>query len=473
MRSVLIEWLSAHNLPASSQRHPAFKAAPARTWLPNMTNRVIHAHRDDQVSHASDGLLGWVPAIVLGYATILTPLLLQRSLYPTDASAAAASSDHGSNLFNQVFWLLLICAVLYVCRNKLKQLVGLLRRPLVVIIISYMVIAFASILWSPTPTIAFRRATLQFIVLAAVVLPTLLARNTRAQVDRLVVVFFITIALNLAAVILLPAGRLGHQGIHSHKNEFGLITAYGFIFCLYGMVRLQGLGRLLATGLAMAALAELVVSRSKTSLGLAILIPLVALVILGVSRALRVNALFPLVLGLAALILSGIFIAHLADFGFADISMLLFDDTTFTGRTTIWNFVGDVIGRAPFLGQGYASFWDIGPGSIVMREAPGFVVELLQGHNGYIDVTVELGVCGLAVLLAFLSCSVLDIGRAANDTRVEFALAWLFLSCVIVGLCHNMLESSWFRGYSVAWLIFLLAGGWANAVTKAKDARYS
>lgn len=431
-----------------------------------MANSVFETDRADERRRTDDGLLGWLPAIVVGYATLLMPLFLQQSVYSASDPSAGAPTSQGTNLGNQVFWLLLLFAVLYACRDRVDRMVALLRQPLVAIMVIYMVAAFLSIAWSPAPAIAFRRAMLQFIVIAAVILPTLLVDNPKAQIDRLLGVFFATIAVNLVAIILLPASRLGHQGIYSHKNDFGLIVAYGFIFCLFGIARLKGPGRFLAVALAVAALLELVVSRSKTSLGLAVLVPLLAMFVVGMSRLLRVNALYPLVFGLVAFILCGVFVAHLVDFSFADLSMLLFDDTTFTGRTTIWSFLADVISRAPFLGQGYGSFWDIGPGSIVQREAPGFVAELLQGHNGYIDVSVELGLFGLVTLLVFLACVIHAIGRAASDTRVDFSLAWLFLSCAIIGLCHNMLESSWFRGYSVVWMIFLLAGGWAGAMKK-------
>ncbi|MCW5707455.1 MAG: O-antigen ligase family protein [Shinella sp.] len=419
----------------------------------------------------SDGLLGWVPAIAVGYATILMPLLVFRTAPAVDDPATAAASS--SNLLNQVFWLLLLGSIAVAFRHRLARLEEALKQPLVVIVGLYMVLAFASILWSPVPSIAFRRATLQFIVVAALVLPAFLVEDRRAQIDRLMAVFFVTIALNLVAVLLLPAGRLGHQGIYTHKNELGLIVAYGFIFCLYGMMRLGGLGRFVAAGLAAAAVLELVVSKSKTSLGLALLIPLLALAVVVASRFLRINALFPLFFGLLACLFVGLFVTNLVDFSFADLSMLLFDDTTFTGRTIIWDFLGDVISRRPVLGQGYGSFWDIGPGSIVLTEAPGFVAVLLQGHNGYVDVTVELGLAGLLVLVAFLACVLYNVCRAPNDRRSGIAEAWLFMSIVIVTLCHNLLESSWFRGYSVVWMLFLLVGAWAQAGRRGEGNRRS
>ncbi|HEV7250023.1 MAG TPA: O-antigen ligase family protein [Shinella sp.] len=430
--------------------------------MSDTVNNGLAVRQEQRQVRASDGLLGWVPAIAIGYATILTPLLVFRTTPAVEDPAIAAAAS-GSNLLNQVFWLFLLVSTAFAFRHRLARFEEALKQPVVVLVGLYMLLAFASIVWSPAPSIAFRRATLQFIVIATVVLPAFLVDDPRAQIDRVMAVFFVTIAINLVAVLLLPAGRLGHQGIYTHKNELGLVVAYGFVFCLYGVWRLSGLGRLIALALAAAAQLELVVSKSKTSLGLALLIPLIALAVVAASRFLRINALYPLFFGLLACLFGGLFVANLVDFSFADFSMLLFDDTTFTGRTIIWDFLGDVISRRPILGQGYGSFWDIGPGSIVLTEAPGFVATLLQGHSGYVDVTVELGLAGLAVLLAFLACVLLSVGRAPNDGRTGMAEAWLFMSVVIVTLCHNMLESSWFRGYSVVWMLFLLVGAWAQA----------
>lgn len=412
-------------------------------------------------ARASDGLLGWVPAIAISYATIFMPLLVFRTASEVDDSAVASAAP-GSNLLNQVFWLLLLISTIFAIRHRLSRLEEALTRPIIVVVAVYMLLAFASIVWSPAPSLAFRRATLQFIVIATVVLPAILVDDLKAQIFRVTVVFFVTIAFNLVAVLLLPAGRLGHQGIYTHKNELGLVVAYGFVFCLYGVWRLKALGRFVALGLAAAGLLELVVSRSKTSLGLALLIPLIALAVVAASRFLHVNALYPLFFGLLTCIFGGLFVANLIDFSFADFSMLLFDDTTFTGRTIIWDFLGDVISRRPILGQGYGSFWDVGVGSIVLTEAPGFVASLLQGHNGYVDVTVELGLSGLVLLLLFLVCVLANVGRAPNDPSFSLAESWLFMSVAVVTLCHNMLESSWFRGYSVVWMLFLLVGAWAQ-----------
>ncbi|WJH37656.1 hypothetical protein N7E02_02140 (plasmid) [Aliirhizobium terrae] len=181
----------------------------------------------------------------------------------------------------------------YASRNRLFRLLDVVKKPLFLIIAVYMVLAFASIIWSPAPSVAFRRAILQAIVLATVVIPVFLADDHLAQLNRLVMVFLLTIGINLVAVLVLPAGRLGHEGIYSHKNELGLVAAYGFVFCLYGIVRYEGILRLLAMACAVAAMFELVLSQSKTSLGLAVVMPLIAFFVVATSRLIRINALYP------------------------------------------------------------------------------------------------------------------------------------------------------------------------------------
>lgn len=428
------------------------------------TNRMSTIEYIRPAAVARDGLLGWMPAIVLGYATILTPLFLQKTASAVGDPSTAAQTQ-GSNLANQIFWILILFLTGYASRNRLFRLLDVVKKPLFLIIAVYMVLAFASIIWSPAPSVAFRRAILQAIVLATVVIPVFLADDHLAQLSRLVMVFLLTIGINLVAVLVLPAGRLGHEGIYSHKNELGLVAAYGFVFCLYGIVRYEGILRLLAMACAVAAMFELVLSQSKTSLGLAVVMPLIAFFVVATSRLIRINALYPTLFFLFAGISASLFFALLADITLADLSILLFDDTTFTGRTVIWKFLAEVIGREPVLGQGYGSFWDIGQGSIVEREAPGFVAYLLQGHNGFVDVTVELGFGGFSVLLVFLTCVILNVGRVASGEGGNLALAWLFMTCALIGLSHNMLESSWFRGYSVVWMVFLLIGAWAQALS--------
>lgn len=425
-------------------------------------------HGDLAAAKTGDGLLGWVPAIVIAYAILLSPLFFaQDSADVSDAAAAAASASR-SNLANQLFWIALFGAVLVSGRNRLARLLAALRQPTVIVIIAYLALALASVLWSPVPSIAFRRAMLQVIVLTAIICPVYMANDRQAQLHRLVLVFLVTVIVNMVPVIFQPAGPIGHEGIYSHKNQFGLVAAYAFIFSLYATVRLAGVLRLIAVACTVLALFELVVSQSKTSLGLSILIPAISLFVVGLSGLLNIRSVYLLLFSAVLAIAGYLFFNFLFDYHFSDLSMLLFNDTTFTGRTVIWDFIFGIISREPLLGQGYGSFWGIGPDSIVAREAPGFVAFLLQSHNGYVDVMLELGVAGFFLLILLLFSMLLDVGRLKGGSEganggAGKAEAWLFMSVALVAICHNMLESSWFRQYFLAWLLFVLVAAFSSA----------
>ena len=106
------------------------------------------------------------------------------------------------------------------------------------------------------------------------------------------------------------------------------------------------------------------------------------------------------------------------------LSYKLYGDGTFSGRAIIWNFVQQEIDHRPLLGWGYESFWLV-PGSPAIAEAPGWVKEMPNGHNGYYDTMLDLGYLGFAFLLAFIIATLHGIGRVADRDPLR---AWLILS---------------------------------------------
>jgi O-antigen ligase len=76
-----------------------------------------------------------------------------------------------------------------------------------------------------------------------------------------------------------------------------------------------------------------------------------------------------------------------------------------------------------------------------------------SGHNGYLDVMLELGYVGFPFLIIFIMATLHALGRVAdrNPTR-----AWLVLSLSLFIIITNMLESVWMRGQDMQWLLFLI-----------------
>src|SRR4029078_8588320 len=133
------------------------------------------------------------------------------------------------------------------------------------------------------------------------------------------------------------------------------------------------------------------------------------------------------------------------------LSYLLYNDSTLTGRTIIWDFVEYKIGERPLLGWGYQSFWLV-PGSPSV-DAPGWVKMLPNAHNGYYDAMLEMGYVGFAFLVVFIIATLHAVGRVAERDPVR---AWLLLSLALFIICWNYFESLWMRGFEFLWVVFVV-----------------
>jgi O-antigen ligase len=130
---------------------------------------------------------------------------------------------------------------------------------------------------------------------------------------------------------------------------------------------------------------------------------------------------------------------------------MLYGDSTFTGRTVIWDFVQHEIDRSPLVGWGYQSFWLV-PDSPAVTDAPGWVKLMPNAHNGYYDTTLEMGHIGLTLLLVFIIATLHATGRVADR---DPARARLLLSLVLFVVCYNYFESLWMRGFEFLWVVFV------------------
>jgi O-antigen ligase len=176
---------------------------------------------------------------------------------------------------------------------------------------------------------------------------------------------------------------------------------------------------------------------------------MLALATLLVRKATRISPailLFSIPLGYFVL-------ATITGFTVNRLSFMLVGDSTFTGRTIIWDFLHTQIAKSPLVGWGYQSFWLVGPDGPSVLGAPGWVKDMPNGHNGYLDTTVEMGYVGLLLLLTFIGATLHAVGRLADR---DFARAWLVLSLVLSIIITNGLESLWMRGFEMMWVVFLI-----------------
>jgi O-antigen ligase len=133
-------------------------------------------------------------------------------------------------------------------------------------------------------------------------------------------------------------------------------------------------------------------------------------------------------------------------------------DATFTGRTGIWETVLSESDSA-LLGSGYASFW---LGERLQRIWDLYPnTPLLQAHNGYLEVYLNLGMIGVALLGGVLwtglrntrrRLTAPDFAAAGPDERTYQTFGMAYVPAYLI---YNVTEAT-FMGLNFLFIIFLL-----------------
>jgi O-antigen ligase len=125
-------------------------------------------------------------------------------------------------------------------------------------------------------------------------------------------------------------------------------------------------------------------------------------------------------------------------------------DPTLTGRTDIWHLVL-AVPNDRLVGAGYESFW-LGSRLLKMWDLiPGLKVQ--EAHNGYIEMLLNLGWIGVALLGVLIATGYRNVIRCyrRNPGIGSLGIA-LFLAAVNTGFTEAA-----FRMMSPLWIAFLLA----------------
>lgn len=385
-----------------------------------------------------------IPILACVYATIVFPLIIV-SCDPTNSACLMEARPE-----SKIFWPALgaISAVLAV-RNFSR----LRFPPHILWLFGYLALAGMSVLWAFKPEASFIRFTQQAMIVASIVVPALLASRKTDLVRGLFLCFALATILNVFFVLGRPPidtkfATWGYPGYFSGKNYLGECEAIAALLALHETLY-PGKRRVFGILIAITAVVLLLLSNSKTALGLLFLTPALAGATLLIRRVSRISpALILLSIPVCWLILT-----TLTGFSIYRISYILYGDPTFTGRSIIWDFVESEIEHRPLLGWGYQSFWLVGPDAPSIVNAPGWVKEMPNGHNGYLDVKVELGYAGYALFVAFIFATLHAIGRVADRAPIR---AWLLLTLALQIIITNGLESIWMRGFEMLWIVFLI-----------------
>ena len=312
--------------------------------------------------------------------------------------------------------------------------------------------SFASVAWSVIPDSTLRRA----VALSGPVLVGMYA-GLRFDEERLTAVICAAAAVAVIGSVLwglAPHTRAfddnGHfRGLFYHKNAFGLFLGVSIISVIYRMAVLRDVGPgriLLLCGL----LGCFVLAHSATPI-VALSGALVTAVVTALLRRSEglMHSIVPRFLCVAVIVVMMLG-PHLA----SDVAEALGRDPTFSGRTTIWDFVLPMIGHRPWLGYGYGIFWlgEQAPGALFWYWSKQFE---LHAHDGYLQLLLDAGAVGLALFLASLALLVLRTIRLSRAGQVTL-VSWIavFLACFLV---TNITDTELWQSNSIMTCLYVWA----------------
>ncbi len=369
------------------------------------------------------------------------------------SGGALPTSTGGSNVVRQLMLIgVFVCSLPVLLHYRVRAIAVLRENLLIVAIYGWL---GATTLWSAHPPLTLRRLIADLLVFALLVAAVTTARSWRLLVYPIATAAAVVILADIAAMAVVPHlafGPLGAMGIHTNKNLAGVITLVALLLIGGSFFARRSLRiRALLVPLLLAGVVFLVLTKSKTSLGLFLVVaacfPALYLVINRWSAApaiVPVALVSVLALAIATAAASGIPASAVAE--------LVFGDATLTRRTELWAYLQSNIANHPFLGSGWGAFWDTGAEVNPINAPPQSWVlpatEINTAHSGYIDIWLQAGAVGLVLVLLMIArffWVAVPLSRR-RDWGAENQRLVATLICIVFTLAlYNFVESILFR----------------------------
>jgi len=126
-------------------------------------------------------------------------------------------------------------------------------------------------------------------------------------------------------------------------------------------------------------------------------------------------------------------------------------DITMTGRTDIWHDVYAATTN-PLLGVGFGGFWIGRLANIPWNAQMSWV--LGQGHSGYVDTYLQVGLIGCFLLVMSL---LTGLWKTMQTFEQDFDFAAFRVTIALTVIYIDMTESVYLRGEHHLWLLLLIA----------------
>lgn len=416
-------------------------------WRP-VDQHVLHRAARAQTSPRT----AWTPATALAGVSLF---VLAGAVVPVIRSPGATDVPDTDPMLQMMYGLVYI-AVLAAMTPMLGAYLGRFAHDLH--LGGLVALGFASFMWSTHPGLTLRRSVA---LLGATIVGVYFGRrfDHATQLKTLSAVFGAIVIASLAFALALPAfGTMpqdeflteGWRGVFLHKNILGRMMVLALLVFSLRLHTTRRRG-VLALGSVIAAYL-LIRSSSATAWALFVALSLFFLVLGRILRTARYR--HPLVLLAASF---GSLATYAVIQNVARLLEAVGRDPTLTGRLSLWQLTIGSIRDHPLVGHGYGAFWltsEPGPAQQVARNAE-WVVPIPHAHNGFLDLGLELGLVGVAVLAVGIYRSSGSALRLAASRRNDATL-WPCLYIVLF-VAFNVTESALVRHNDLFWALYVAA----------------
>lgn len=364
---------------------------------------------------------------------------------PDPGAAAVGENSLTDSIFAPLYGIL---ALLMVLRPKAVSRAVLAHRWTLVLL----AFVAASVFWSQAPDVTVRH-TIAILATSAFAWCLVARREPREVLLLMVIVLTFSAVLTLYWGIMDPAGAVlpseqpAWRGVYDTKNVLARAMVLNSVLCMLLLIGQTRRRWLLWGAMALSMVAG---AMSLSATGLLVLGTLAVLVRFSESLRLRVTLLIPLIVACILLLVGGVLWLH-AHVG--ELASDLGKDTTMTGRTQLWAVALLFIQRHPLLGYGFGGFWRgwVGDSGLYWA-AIGWKTP--HSHNGFVDLTLDLGVVGLAVCVIALATAFIAALKRARTARTTEAVAPLIMLSFIV--LYNLTESSFLKHNTMLWVVYIV-----------------
>jgi exopolysaccharide production protein ExoQ len=353
------------------------------------------------------------------------------------------------DIFKQIIWLAIYFITTIILVKNFRQFRKVLKSDK--LILSLILLAIISVIWSVEPTVSFRRS----IALLGTSLFAYLVYIRYKFNDFLHILsasFKIIITLSLITILIIPEYGImsgihegSIRGIYTHKNTFGRIIALSvFLFTILYLKEKNQIKKLKT--IFWISLSIVLVLLSKSAQAMILILILYYIIIIYKIHNKKNVFIYSLLLSISILLIIILFNIEII-FG-------LFDrDTTMTGRLPLWVTLLYFISEKPLLGYGYGAFW-VGESSyaaviwaIVKWDTP-------HAHNGFIDLILHTGFIGFTILIIayvkHIRQSLIYINKSLNYQKL-----WPLLVLVFI-LISNITASVILIHNNFYWILYVL-----------------